>query len=191
MRSRLIEHGPLTIDLAAFRPQAEMDAYIVYVGRLLIDKGIGTLIRAMAKVPQARLLLIGEGEHRAQFEALAAREIDLVLVLSPWPETFSFVAHEAFAAGADVVTARDGEEGLGYLLTQRFDVLLTDLRMPVMDGWGFAQAVQARGLALPIVVMTAAQDARRWAHEIQAVGYLSKPFDIADLLAAVARFDPA
>ena len=39
-------------------------------------------------------------------------------------------------AGADVVTARDGEEGLGYLLTQRFDVLLTDLRMPGMDGIG-------------------------------------------------------
>src|SRR5436853_7083672 len=38
-------------------------------------------------------------------------------------------------AGADVVTARDGEEGLGYLLTQRYDVLLTDLRMPVMDGF--------------------------------------------------------
>src|SRR5438552_19071933 len=41
-------------------------------------------------------------------------------------------------AGADVVTARDGEEGLGYLLTQRFDVLLTDLRMPVMDGFELA-----------------------------------------------------
>src|SRR5204862_1140531 len=38
-------------------------------------------------------------------------------------------------AGAEVITARDGEEGLGYLLTQRFDVLLTDLRMPVMDGF--------------------------------------------------------
>jgi CheY-like chemotaxis protein len=37
--------------------------------------------------------------------------------------------------GADVVSARDGEEALGYLLTQRFDVLLTDLRMPVMDGF--------------------------------------------------------
>src|SRR6202034_4848338 len=37
-------------------------------------------------------------------------------------------------AGADVTTARDGEEGLGYLLTQKFDVLLTDLQMPVMDG---------------------------------------------------------
>ncbi|MDB5356304.1 MAG: hypothetical protein JWN24_2757 [Phycisphaerales bacterium] len=38
-------------------------------------------------------------------------------------------------AGADVTTARDGEEGLGYLVTQRFDVLLTDLRMPKMDGF--------------------------------------------------------
>ena len=37
-------------------------------------------------------------------------------------------------AGADVVTARDGEEGLGMLVTQHFDVLLTDLMMPVMDG---------------------------------------------------------
>ena len=37
-------------------------------------------------------------------------------------------------AGADVVTARDGEEALGYLLTQRFDILLTDLRLPGVDG---------------------------------------------------------
>src|SRR5689334_1227211 len=44
-------------------------------------------------------------------------------------------------AGADVVTARDGEEALGYLLTQRFDILLTDLRMPVMDGFELLQHV--------------------------------------------------
>src|SRR2546423_12901812 len=46
-------------------------------------------------------------------------------------------------AGAEVLTARDGEEGLGYLLTQRFDVLLTDLRMPKMDGFELLQHCQA------------------------------------------------
>src|SRR5438105_1315831 len=44
-------------------------------------------------------------------------------------------------AGAEVVSARDGEEALGYMLTQRFDVLLTDLRMPVMDGIELLQHV--------------------------------------------------
>ncbi len=37
-------------------------------------------------------------------QALAARRIDLVLALSPWPETFSYAAHEALAAGADLLT---------------------------------------------------------------------------------------
>src|ERR1700710_464167 len=46
-------------------------------------------------------------------------------------------------AGAEVVTARDGEEGLGYLLTQRFDILLTDLRMPVMDGFELLHQCQS------------------------------------------------
>src|SRR5919107_6088744 len=46
-------------------------------------------------------------------------------------------------AGAEVLTARDGEEGLGYLLTQRFDVLLTDLRMPKMDGFELLHQVHA------------------------------------------------
>src|SRR4028118_555893 len=46
-------------------------------------------------------------------------------------------------AGAEVTTARDGEEGLGYLLTQYFDVLLTDLRMPEMDGFELLQHVHA------------------------------------------------
>src|SRR5436853_4429265 len=46
-------------------------------------------------------------------------------------------------AGADVTTARDGEEGLGYLLGQRFDVLLTDLRMPKMDGFELIHHVHA------------------------------------------------
>jgi len=62
------------------------------------------------------------------------------------------------------------------------------MRMPVLDGWGFARELAARGVKVPIVVMTAAQDARRWAEEIGAEGYVAKPFDLTDLLAAVERW---
>jgi len=47
------------------------------------------------------------------------------------------------------------------------------------------------GLQLPIVVMTAAQDARRWAEEIGAAGYVPKPFELPELLDAVERLRAA
>jgi CheY-like chemotaxis protein len=64
--------------------------------------------------------------------------------------------------------------------------VLLDMRMPILDGWDFASALRERGIILPILVMTAAQDARRWAQEIGAAGYVSKPFELLDLLTAVA-----
>ena len=51
---------------------------------------------------------VGPGRRGAMTEALRAAAIDLVLVLSPWPETFCLVAYEALAAGADLVALRDG-----------------------------------------------------------------------------------
>ena len=60
--------------------------------------------------------------------------------------------------------------------------------MPVLDGWGFASALQERGLALPVVVMTAAADATRWADEIGAIGVVAKPFGVAELVSAVHRY---
>ena len=56
-----------------------------------------------------------------------------------------------------------------------------------MDGWGFARELRSRGIDLPILVMTAAQNARLWAEEIGATGYVAKPFDLMELVAAVER----
>ena len=61
------------------------------------------------------------------------------------------------------------------------------MRMPVLDGWGFARQLKEQGRSVTIIVMTAAQNARRWAEEIDADGYIAKPFDLPDLLAAVER----
>lgn len=85
--------------------------------------------------------------------------------------------------GADVVTARDGDEGLTYLLTQRFDVLLTDLRMPVMDGFELLKHCET----LPdshklkrIIAISGEYEAG--ALRGQPIPFLPKPFNLDALL---------
>jgi two-component system, chemotaxis family, chemotaxis protein CheY len=89
--------------------------------------------------------------------------------------------------GYHVVTAANGADGLRFAEQSWPALILLDMRMPIMDGWAFTHALRARGATPPIVVMTAAQDARRWAQEIGATGYLAKPFELHDLLDVVAR----
>jgi CheY-like chemotaxis protein len=85
--------------------------------------------------------------------------------------------------GADVVTARDGEEGLGYLLTQRFDVLLTDLRMPVMDGFELlAHAQKLPDSHRPGRIIAISGEYEAGALRGQPVTFLPKPFDLDTLL---------
>lgn len=79
----------------------------------------------------------------------------------------------------------NGAEGLQVLERVRPKLVLLDMRMPVLNGWQFAQVLKERGICVPIVVMTASQDAQAWAKEIEASGYLPKPFDYTDLIAAV------
>ena len=86
-------------------------------------------------------------------------------------------------AGADVVTARDGEEGLGYLLTQRFDVLLTDLRMPVMDGFELVHhCMRLPESHRPARVIAISGEYEAGVLQGQPVQFMSKPFDLQTLL---------
>lgn len=89
--------------------------------------------------------------------------------------------------GYDTRAARDGAEALAIVDRERPALVVLDMRMPVMDGWAFARALADRGIHLPIIVMTAAQDARQWAEEIGADAYVEKPFDIGTLVETVDR----
>jgi len=86
-------------------------------------------------------------------------------------------------AGAEVVTARDGEEGLGYLLTQRFDVLLTDLRMPVMDGFELlAHCQKLPDSHRPSRVIAISGEYEAGSLRGQPVQFMPKPFNVDTLL---------
>ena len=86
-------------------------------------------------------------------------------------------------AGADVVTARDGEEGLGYLLTQRFDVLLTDLRMPVMDGFELVHhCMKLPESHRPRRVIAISGEYEAGVLQGQPIQFMAKPFNLDALL---------
>ncbi|MEO8632167.1 MAG: response regulator [Chloroflexota bacterium] len=90
--------------------------------------------------------------------------------------------------GYDVVSAASGQEALDAVARKRPQLILLDMRMPIMDGWAVARALRDQGVDVPIVVMTAAESAKRWADEVGAEGYLAKPFGLDELLATVDRF---
>jgi CheY-like chemotaxis protein len=87
--------------------------------------------------------------------------------------------------GYMVKGASDGEEALHAIEQMHPNVVLLDMQMPVLDGRGFARALQARGLHVPIVVMTAAEKADNLADEIDAHGWVAKPFKLSELLPAI------
>ncbi len=85
-------------------------------------------------------------------------------------------------------TACDGREGLQAVQETMPSLILLDMKMPVLDGWGFAREFRALyGFNVPILVVTAADDAKRRADAIGASGWIGKPFELDALLDAVAR----
>jgi CheY-like chemotaxis protein len=108
-----------------------------------------------------------------------------ILVVDDERDIRSTVAEMLELEGYEVDEAANGADALEMVERRPPDVILLDMRMPVLDGWGFAAELRQRGSRIPIVVMTAARDAARWADEIAANGALAKPFAFEDLLRAV------
>ena len=121
---------------------------------------------------------------RVDDAAVAARPI---LVVDDDPEILAMLRDFLESEGLAVRTASNGAEALEALDDVVPALILLDMRMPVLDGWAFAERFHERALTYPIVVMTAAESARRWAEEIGATGYIAKPFDVNELLETIER----
>ncbi|OYV40161.1 MAG: response regulator [Acidocella sp. 20-61-6] len=99
--------------------------------------------------------------------------------------------HSLVSAGFRVLQAEDGLHGLEVLETERPDVIVTDINMPRMDGFGFIEAVRRDESyrALPVLVLTTEVDAEKKnrARAAGATGWIVKPFDPVKLIEAIRR----
>jgi CheY-like chemotaxis protein len=100
------------------------------------------------------------------------------------------VARAIAMDGHDIVTAEDGAEALEILTAQEgaFDLLLTDIKMPVMDGIALALSAARDFPELTILLMTGYADQRERASGLNAIVHdvVTKPFSVADIRTAVA-----
>lgn len=90
--------------------------------------------------------------------------------------------------GYEVRQARNGREALDVLEVDLPDLVLLDLRMPVMSGWGLLEALRKlpRAASVPILIISAY--GFEWEAElVGAAGYISKPVDLPALLQTVQR----
>lgn len=94
-------------------------------------------------------------------------------------------------AGFNVVQAEDGQEGLDVLADAAPDVIITDINMPKLDGYGFIEGVRRdeRYRAVPILVLSteSSPDKKARARNAGATGWLVKPFQAETLLDVVRR----
>jgi signal transduction histidine kinase/CheY-like chemotaxis protein len=137
-----------------------------------------------------------EGGREARFSAVSPAppppvtvplECVRVLLVDDEPDALAMIRRVMEECAATVRTAPSAEAGLDLLKRESFDVIVSDIGMPMQDGYDFIAEVRARGIRTPALALTA------FAHaddRIKAIlsGYqvhISKPVDTHELLAAV------
>jgi len=112
-----------------------------------------------------------------------------ILIVDDEPDVLLLLRVNLEAAGYQTVLAADGETALIKIDESDPDVVLLDIMMPVMDGWGVLRALAERDNAPRVVVVSAKSSDRDIVRALTsgALDYITKPFDPDDLVGVVAR----
>ncbi|MDB5615378.1 MAG: arcB 7, partial [Devosia sp.] len=112
-----------------------------------------------------------------------------VLVVDDGPENRRLVKLVLEESGLPVEEAENGEIGLAKALAGRFDMVLMDMQMPVMDGYAATRLLREGGYTKPVFALTA-HAMKGFEQEIMAAGcsgYVTKPIDIDWMMQSIAE----
>jgi two-component system chemotaxis response regulator CheY len=105
-----------------------------------------------------------------------------------------FVMYALRARGLQVITAEDGQEALETLAHTPVDLVITDLNMPKLDGFGLVQAIREDGdySSMPVIILSSLSDDEdvNRGLSLGATAYLTKPFDETRIQYEVAKHLP-
>lgn len=116
----------------------------------------------------------------------------VVLVVDDSESIRKFVAFSLRAMGYSVITARDGLEALEKLLRAHVDLVITDLNMPKLDGFGLVRAIRqdSEQGTVPIIILSSltSQQEMDQGRLLGADAFLTKPFDPKRIQYEVSKY---
>jgi DNA-binding response OmpR family regulator len=110
-----------------------------------------------------------------------------ILIVEDEPRISSFMAKGLKSEGHAPTVCADGISGLDYALSGEFDLMILDIGLPRLDGYGVLEGLRAQGSAIPVIVLTARDSVTDTVQALDggADDYMAKPFRFAELLARV------
>lgn len=112
---------------------------------------------------------------------------DRILLVDDDPVNLFVLTRSLRVAGFSTVSAANGEAALNLIEAEEFDAVVTDVRMPRMDGIELLQNIRACFPSLPVILMTGLveDDIREAASAWGATALFQKPVDRTDLILAI------
>jgi DNA-binding response OmpR family regulator len=112
-----------------------------------------------------------------------------ILAVDDEPELTDLIQFHLVRAGHEVVTAANGWEAIASVKVRRPDIILLDLMLPDLDGFGVCEILRRDPLTatIPIIIISAwaSPDSRNLGLELGALDYITKPFSPQELVRRV------
>jgi len=181
---KLMEHVPFSG--ATF----DLDGRVILVldvSRLFTSQNAGVSMVARSTTPELDTV---DGGSEETSDSEPAKTVSILLI----DDSLSirkFIGRMLETAGYRVATAGDGEEGIRKASAQAYNLIITDLEMPKLNGYEVIQVLRSRQQtqSVPILVMTtrAGEKHRQLALNVGATGYITKPVEEHTLLKEIER----